>query len=167
YQPDHIGIFGTSAGGILTGEVAVKLKQLRLPMPGALGLFTMLADFSRTGDSRQRFTLNGFSGGIAPSDPNRGHDEPYVSKTDPRDPVLSPLFADLHGFPPSLLVTGTRDALLSDTSIFHRALLKAGVDAQLVVYEAMPHAFWYHFQFPETQEALELMAKFFDQKLGK
>jgi epsilon-lactone hydrolase len=167
YRPDHIGIFGTSAGGILTAEVTVKLKQLGLPTPGALGLFTMLADFSRTGDSRRLFGLNGFSGGIAPSDPNRGHDEEYVGKTDPRDPVLSPLFADLQGFPPSLLVTGTRDALLSDTSIFHRRLLKAGVDAQLVVFEAMPHAFWYHFQFPETTEALELMAKFFDQKLGK
>jgi len=167
YQPDHIGIFGTSAGGILTAEVTVRLKQLSLPMPGALGLFTMLADFSRTGDSRQLFSLNGFSGGIAPSSPNRGPDDEYVGKTDPRDPVLSPLFADLHGFPPSLLVTGTRDALLSDTSIFHRALLKAGVDAQLVVFEAMPHAFWYHFQFAETQEALELMAKFFDEKLGK
>ena len=84
-----------------------------------------------------------------------------------RDPVLSPLFADMHGFPPSLLVTGTRDALLSSTSIFHRALLHVGVDAQLLVFEAMPHAFWYHFEFPETREALEMMAKFFGEKLGK
>jgi len=167
YQPSSIGIFGTSAGGILTAEVTVKLKQLGLPLPGALGLFTMLADFSRTSDSQQLFALNGFSGGIAPQDPNRGHDEEYAGKTDLRDPVLSPLFADLHGFPQSLLVTGTRDALLSSTSIFHRALLHAGVDAQLVVFEAMPHAFWYHFEFPETREALDLMAKFFDEKLGK
>jgi hypothetical protein len=40
------------------------------------------------------------------------------------------------------------------------------VDAQLVVFEALPHAFWYHFELPETNEALNLMAKFFDQKLG-
>ena len=167
YQPDHIGIFGTSAGGILTAEVTVRMKQLGLPLPGALGLFTIRADFSRTGDSRQLFSLNGFSGDIAPADPNRPQGDEYTGKTDLRDPVLSPLFADLHGYPPSLLVTGTRDALLSGTAIFHRALLKAGVDAQLVVFEAMPHAFWYHFQFPETQECLELMAKFFDEKLGK
>jgi epsilon-lactone hydrolase len=167
YQPDHIGIFGTSAGGILTAEVTVRLKQLGLPLPGALGLFTIRADFSRTGDSRQLFSLNGLSGDIAPSDPNRPQGDEYTGKTDLRDPVLSPLFADLHGYPPSLLVTGTRDALLSGTAIFHRALLKAGVDAQLVVFEAMPHAFWYHFQFPETRECLELMAKFFDQKLGR
>jgi monoterpene epsilon-lactone hydrolase len=167
YQSSSIGIFGTSAGGILTAEVTVKLKQLGLPLPGALGLFTMLSDFSHTSDSQQLFALNGFSGGLAPQDPNGLHDEQYVGKTDPRDPVLSPLFADLHGFPSSLLVTGTRDFLLSSTSIFHRALLHAGVDAQLLVFEAMPHAFWYHFEFPETREALDLMAKFFDEKWGK
>ncbi len=79
--------------------------------------------------------------------------------------MLSPLYADLHGWPSSLLVTSTRDILLSDTTIFHRALLHAGDDAQLVVFEALPHAFWYHFQLPETKEALELMAKFFSEKL--
>ena len=51
--------------------------------------------------------------------------------------------------------------------MFHRALLGAGNDAQLVVFEALPHAFWYHFQLPETKECLELMAKFFDQKLAR
>jgi acetyl esterase/lipase len=90
-----------------------------------------------------------------------------VGKTDRKDPVLSPMFADLHGMPPSLLVTSTRDLLLSDTATFHRALLAAGDDTQLVVFEALPHAFWYHFQLPETKEAIELMAKFFDQKLAK
>jgi epsilon-lactone hydrolase len=80
---------------------------------------------------------------------------------------LSPIYADLRGFPPSLLVTSTRDLLLSDTSIFHRALLRAGNESQLVVYEALPHAFWYHFQMPETREALEGMAHFFDQKVAR
>ena len=69
--------------------------------------------------------------------------------------------------PPSLLITSTRDLLLSDTAIFHRALLGAGNDAQLVVFEALPHAFWYHCQLPETRECLGLMAKFFDQKLAR
>ncbi len=69
--------------------------------------------------------------------------------------------------PPTLLVTGTRDALLSGTAIYDLALVKSGVDAQLLVYEAMPHAFWYHFEFPETRECLELMAKFFNDHVGK
>jgi epsilon-lactone hydrolase len=165
YQPRSIGIFGTSAGAILTGEVAVKLKQSGLPLPAALGMFSTLADFSRPSDSQQLFALNGFSGNIAPETPDRPHDERYVGKADPKDPVLSPLFADLHGFPPCLLVTSTRDLLLSNTSIFHRALLRAGVNSQLVVFEALPHAFWYHFQLPETKEALQIMASFFDERL--
>lgn len=165
YRAHKIGIYGTSAGGILTAEVAVRLKQLGLPLPGALGMFSILADFSRPGDSRQFFSLNGLPGILQPVDPERLDDQ-YVGATNRKDPVLSPLFADLHGMPPSLLVTSTRDALLSQTTIFHRALLRAGDDAQLVVFEALPHAFWYHFQLPETREALELMAKFFEDKLG-
>jgi monoterpene epsilon-lactone hydrolase len=165
YKPRSIGIFGTSAGAILTGQLTVKLKQLGLPLPGALGIFSGLADFSRPGDARQLFTLNGFPGGLEPVDVNHLPDDQYVAKTDRKDPVLSPLFADLRGFPPSLLVTSTRDLLLSDTAIFHRALLRSADDSQLVVFEALPHAFWYHFQLPETKEALELMAKFFDMKV--
>ena len=167
YKPNAIGIFGTSAGAILTAQVTVKLKQLGLPLPSALGIFSGLADFSRPGDSWQLFTLNGFPGEMTPIDPNHLPDDAYVGKTDRKDPVLSPLFADLHGMPPTLLVTSSRDILLSGTTIFHRALLGAGDDAQLVVFEALPHAFWYHFQLPETKEALELMAKFFDEKVGR
>lgn len=165
YAPGNIGLFGTSAGAILSAEVTARLKRSGLPLPAALGFFSGLADFSRTADSQQLFALNGFSGNIAPQNPNGSHDASYIGKTDPRDPVLSPLFADLTGFPPTLLVTGTRDLLLSNTTIFHLALLHAGVDARLLVYEAMPHAFWYHFDFPETKDCLEMMAKFFDQRL--
>ena len=167
YKPANIGIFGTSAGAILTGEVTAKLKQSGVPMPGALGMFSTLADFSRGGDSQSFFTLEGLPGKLLPQEPKHTHGDAYVGSTDPKDPVLSPLYSDLHGFPPSLLVTSTRDLLLSNTTIFHRALLRAGNDAQLVVYEALPHAFWYHFEFPETREALETMASFFDQKLAR
>ncbi len=167
YKPHNIGVYGTSAGAILTAEVAVRLKQLQLPLPGALGIFSGLADYSRPSDSRQIYTLNGLPGMLEPSDPTKPREDAYVGKTDPKDPVLSPIFADLHGMPPSLLVTSSRDLLLSDTALFHRALLRAGDDAQLVVFEALPHAFWYHFQLPETTEALELMAKFFEEKLGR
>lgn len=167
YKPQSIGIFGTSAGGILTAEVAVRLKQLGEPMPGALGLFSILADFTRPSDSQNFFTLSGLPGDMAPQYPNQTHDSSYFGKTDPKDPVLSPMFADLHGLPPTFLVTSTRDMLLSNTVLFHLALLRAGNDARLLVYEAMPHAFWYHFEFFETQDALQQMAKFFDEKVGR
>jgi monoterpene epsilon-lactone hydrolase len=167
YKPHSIGIYGTSAGAILTAEVAVRLKQLGVPLPAALGIFSGVGDFSRVGESRQIFALNGLPGQMEPVDSNHLPDDQYVGKTERTDPLLSPIFADLRGMPPSLLVTSTRDSLLSGTATFHRALLHAGNDSQLVVFEALPHAFWYHFNFPETTEAREIMANFFDKKVGR
>jgi epsilon-lactone hydrolase len=167
YKPHNIGIFGTSAGATLTAEVAARLARSGMPLPGALGLFSVHPDYTRPTDSQVLFALDGLPGRLEPRDPNRPPEDAYAGNTDRHDPVLSPLFADLKGWPPSLLVTSTRDLLLSDTAMFHRALLRAGVDAQLVVYEALPHAFWYHYQLPETQEALGLMAKFFDERVGR
>jgi epsilon-lactone hydrolase len=166
YKPRDIGIFGTSAGAALTAEVTARLKQTSMPLPGALGMFSIHADYSRVTDSLQLFTLDGFPGDLERGEPDHPRADPYIGTTNPQDPVLSPLFADLKNWPPSLLVTSTRDLLLSDTAMFHVALLRAGNDAQLVVYEALPHAFWYHFQLPETKEALQFMAKFFDDRLG-
>jgi monoterpene epsilon-lactone hydrolase len=166
YKPAHIGIYGTSAGAILTGEVTVKLKQLKLPLPGATGIFSGMGDFSHTGDSIALYALNGFSGHLDP--PRRDAPSDYFTASiDPKDPVLSPLYADLTGFPPTLFVTSGRDLLLSGTTILHRAYLRDGVDAQLVVFEALPHAFWNNPALPESKEADRLMAKFLDSHLGK
>ena len=166
YKPDRVAIYGTSAGAILTGEVAVKLKQLGLPLPGALGIFSGMGDFSRYGDSQSLFALNGLSGHLAP--PAKPPILPeYVGTTDPRDPVLSPVFADVHGFPPTLFITSERDLLLSGTTILHRKFLEDGVDARLVVFEALPHAFWNNPDLPESKEAIEMMANFFERELGK
>ena len=160
-----MGLFGTSAGAILTAEVAVKLRQLGLPLPAALGVFSGTGDLSQSGDSEAFYTIWGLGGELKP--PSKGPlIDPYVGKTDPKDPVLSPLYANLKGFPPTLFVTSTRDLLLSGTTILHRAFLHAGVDAQLVVFEALPHAFWYDYHLPETKEALGLMADFFNAKLS-
>lgn len=160
YKPDHIVIYGTSAGATLTAEVAVKLKQLGLPMPAALGIFSAVSDFSDLGDSYAMYTLSGFARHLDPPD-NKPHDSYYIASTDAKDPVLSPMHADLHGLPPTLFITSGRDALLSSTANLHRAYLRAGVDARLVVFDALPHAFWYHPELPESIEASKLMADFF------
>jgi epsilon-lactone hydrolase len=167
YQPSHIGIYGTSAGAILTAEVTVKLKQLKLPLPGATGIFSGMGDFSRRGDSVALYALNGFSGHLDPPKADMHDAQAYVGFTDLKDPVLSPLYADLTGFPPTLFVTSERDLLLSGTTILHRAYLRAGVRAELVVFEALPHAFWNNPALPESKEADQIMARFFDSQLGK
>lgn len=168
HQPQNIAIFGTSAGAILTAEVAVKIKQLGLPEPGALGIFSGMGDFSRNGDSQAIFALDGFSGHLnVPKPPQPGSQNEYARNIDLKDPVLSPVFADLHNMPPTLFLTSTRDLLLSGTTILHRAFLAAGNDnAQLVVFEALPHAFWNDSTLPETREANQMMARFFSTHLG-
>lgn len=161
YRPAHIAIYGTSAGAIMTGEVAIKLRQSRLPLPGALGIFSGMGDFTREGDSEAMYTLNGLSGHHNPPGPGP-HDPYYSASVDPHDPVLSPLFADLHNMPPTLFITSGRDMLLSGTTILHRAFLRAGNDnAQLVVFEGLPHAFWNDATLPESKEADGIMAHFF------
>jgi acetyl esterase/lipase len=166
YKPAKIAIYGTSAGAILTGEVAVRLKQLGLPMPGALGIFSGLGDFNHVGDSQAMYALAGLSGHLDP--PGKTPlDTEYVRETNPEDPVLSPLYADLHGLPPTLFLTSGRDMLLSGTTILHRKFLRDGVDARLVIFEALPHAFWNDAELPESKEAYGIMAGFFDKELGR
>jgi monoterpene epsilon-lactone hydrolase len=165
YKPAHIGIYGTSAGAILTAEVTVKLKQLGLPLPGVTGIFSGEGDQSQPGDSIAMYALNGLSGHLdAPV--GKDIDKDYVGALDPKDPVLSPVYADLRGLPPTLFITSTRDLLLSGTTILHRAYLKAGVDARLVVFEALPHAFWNNPELPESKEADAMMAKFLMDGVG-
>lgn len=166
YKPDHIVIYGTSAGAILTAEVAAKLKQLGLPLPAALGIFSGMGDFARPGDSVAMYALRGLAGHLDPPDPG-AHDPFYVASTDSKDPVLSPIYGDLHGLPPTLFITSGRDLLLSGTVNLERAYYNAGVDAELLVFDALPHAFWYDPRLPEAIEANHLMADFFVKHLAK
>ena len=167
YKPQNLALYGTSAGAILTAEAAVKFKQLGLPLPAALGIFTGSGDFSKEGDSHAMYTVRGLAGYLEPPAPDAQWLSQYVGATDPKDPVLSPVYADLHGMPPALFVTSTRDLLLSDTATLHRAFLRAGVEAQLVVFDGLNHAFWYNPGTPESREADSIMARFFDDHLGK
>jgi monoterpene epsilon-lactone hydrolase len=166
YKPGHIGLYGTSAGAGLTAEVAVRMKQLGLPLPGALGIFSGLGDLSQSGDSHALFTGNGLKGEL-PLPVAGPRDKTYIGSANPKDPVLSPMYADLHGMPPTLFITSGRDMQLSGTTTLHRAYLRAGVDARLVVFEGLPHAFWYDASLPESKEACGLMADFFTRELGR
>ena len=167
HKPKDVAIFGTSAGAILTGEVAVELKKLGLPEPGALGIFSGFGDYSMPADSDALYSLRGFSGHMEIPQPRQPGKDEYVRNTDLKDPVLSPMYADLSGLPPTLFITSTRDMLLSGTCLLQRAFLRAGDDAQLVVFEALPHAFWNDIRLPETKEADTIMARFFAKNLGR
>lgn len=166
YKANNIALYGTSAGAILTAETTVRLKQLGLPLPGALGVFSGMGDFSQVGDSNAMYALNGLAGHLDPPK-DEITDKEYVGSTDPKDPALSPLYADVHGFPHTLFITSGRDVLLSGTSNLQRHFYESGVDAQLIVFDGLAHAFWNDVSLPESRETYKIMADFLDSHLGK
>jgi len=167
HERKNIAVYGTSAGAVLGAQATVQFRKLGLPLPAALGFFSGYVDLARYGDSRFLYGAGGLKDFSSMIEPLKGLGMvPYVGDHDRKDPVLSPIYADMRGFPPTLCMTSTRDHCLSGTVDFHRALLRAGVDAQLMVFDALPHAFWYQFDLPESREALEAQARFLDKYVG-
>jgi len=134
-DPSQIIVGGGSAGGNLAAALLLRAKAEGLPMPAALILLTPQVDLTESGDSF--VTLADVSVGLQSL-----HDSNllYAGGHDLSDPYLSPLFGDVTGFPPTLLISGTRDLFLSNTVRMHRKLREAGVDADLHIFDARPHA---------------------------
>jgi monoterpene epsilon-lactone hydrolase len=166
HEPCEIAIYGTSAGAVMTAQVAVKLKMLGLPQPAALGIFSGFGDFTRLGDSMSFFTVLGLGGKLSP-DPGLifARRRSLTGATQLGNPLLSPQVGDLSGLPPTLLLTSTRDFFLSGTSLLDRAMLRAGDDPELVVFERLNHAFWVDPTLPESDEAYHIAVKFFQKHL--
>lgn len=163
YSPKHLALYGSSAGAVLSAQTAVRARELGLPLPAALGFFSGTVDFARPGDSEAFFTIGGLGPLVTPV-AVQAHG--YLADNKLSNPVLSPAYADVKGFPPVLLMCGTRDFFLSGTTNFHRQLLRAGVPAQLVVFDAMPHVHWGNPQLPESQEALDIQARFLAEQVS-
>jgi len=166
-DPKNMAIFGSSAGGALTLEMVLRVKQDHLPMPAAIAPGTPMADLTNSGDT---FRTNAMLDNVLVA-PDASCDKRaalYANGHDLKDPMLSPLFGDMHGFPPAILTTGTRDLLLSNTVRVHRKLRQAGVEAFLQVYEGQSHGQYSRdVDAPETKEAFEEIARFLDKHLGK
>ena len=165
-DPRNIAVFGTSAGGALTLQLMLRARQEGLPMPGAIAPGTPMSDATRNGDS---FYANEMVDNVLVSPDGFCHAATvvYAHGHDLADPLISPVYGDMHGFPPAILTTGTRDLLLSNTVRVHRKLRQAGVDAQLQVFEGQSHAqYQFNDQAPETKEAFGEISAFFDKHLG-
>jgi monoterpene epsilon-lactone hydrolase len=165
-RPAHsVAMGGSSGGANLTMGLVQHLIELGIDLPGALFLGTPGADMSRTGDSyyindsidRNLVTYDGFIEAVI---------RLYANGRDLKDPLVSPFYGDLHGFPPTLLITGTRDLLLSATARTHIKLRQSGVVADLLVYEGMAHAdYMAELTTPEAQHALKELNAFLVQHL--
>jgi acetyl esterase/lipase len=132
---EKIGVFGTSTGGGMTLALALRAKAEGLPLPSALAPGTPWTDLTKTGDSY--FVNNGIDNILVSYDGWLGDAAKlYAAGHDLKDPMLSPVYGDVSGFPPTLLTTGTRDLFLSNTVRMHLKLRQAGVDADLIVFDS-------------------------------
>jgi len=166
-DPKRVGLIGTSAGGALVLEMGLRAKQLGLPMPGAIASGTPMSDSTKTGDTfytnamldNVLVSTDGFCDAAAAF---------YAKGHDLKDPLISPIYGDMSGFPPTILTSGTRDLLLSNTVRVHRKLRNLGIDSFLQVYEGQSHA---HYgrddRIPEVREAFTEIGTFLNSHLKK
>jgi acetyl esterase/lipase len=165
YSPKNIGIYGCSAGGILTAESVAWIVTHQLPKPGAVGTFCGSA-LDIQGDSA--FLATPLTGQPFTDNPLSAKDLPYFKGADLDDSMVFPGNSRtlLAKFPPTLLITGSRDFAMSSVVRSHSMLVEAQVDAELHVYEGMWHAFFINADLPESQAAYSVIVRFFDRHLG-
>jgi acetyl esterase/lipase len=164
--PKNMAIFGTSTGGAMTLAMVLRAKAENLPLPGAIAPGTPWSDIAKVGDTYETnewvdnvlVTWDGWLGRAA---------KLYAAGASLKNPYISPIYGDFSGFPPAILTSGTRDLFLSNTVRTHRKLRRAGVEADLNVYEGQSHAqYGFDPNASETKEAFTDIANFFDRHLG-
>lgn len=154
HDPGDVVLHGMSAGGNLAAALVLRMKDEMLPLPAGLILETPELDLTESGDTFQTNAIidNVLQRTLGPINAL------YANGADLAHPHLSPLFGDLTGFPPTLLTAGTRDMFLSNAARMHHRLRAAGVQAELLVYEAMPHGGF--FGTPEDVQVNQDIQKF-------
>ena len=153
---------GASAGGNLAAALLLRARAEGRPLPRALVLQTPGLDLTRSSDSyhtNKYLDVNLYGG--AETGP-----QAYAGGHDPKDPFVSPIYGDHDGWPPTILTSGTRDLLLSDTVRMHRALRRKGVRAELHISEASPHGGFMGAGAPEDQEIVAECRRFVMGELG-
>ncbi len=168
HKPENVGIYGCSAGGMLTAMSVAWFQKHDLPRPGAIGIFCASAGGVFGGDSSYTAAWLGEARmpmAAPPSTVRLG----YFSGTDPKDPLVAPITSPevASKFPPTLIITGTRGFEMSAAVHTHAQLVKLGVDAELHVWEGLFHGFFYNMDVPESRDAVDVMVKFFDRHLGR
>jgi epsilon-lactone hydrolase len=166
YKPQNIGIYGCSAGGMLTAMSLAWFQTHGLPTPGAVGIYC--ASAGAFGGDATYIAFPFGEGRMPPTRPPGQSQLGYFSGTDPNDPLVSPMNSAevLAKFPPTLLITGTRDFAMSGTIHTDAELTKRGVKTELHVWDGLFHGFFYNADVPESRDAFNVMINFFDRNLG-
>lgn len=155
-SPRDIVFAGESAGGGLCYALIHRLKELKLPLPAGVAAISPWADLSQSGPSH---TEN------AENDPGMSKElldfyaACYLGSHSALDPLASPVWGDLSGFPKSLIIASQNEVLLSDSELLARSLSKNGSEVNLIVFRGMWHAFVLY-GVPEAQKAVGLIKDF-------
>lgn len=164
YGAENIAVFGTSTGGAMTLILGLQAHaEGRQMMPAALIAGTPWADLDKIGDS---YVVNeGVDNVLGTYDHLiRAAAQVYADGHDLKDPLISPVYASdsiLKDFPPTLLVSGTRDLFLSNTVRMHTRLLANRAPTELIVYEAVSHAqYYFDTNAPETRQHYQFLDDF-------
>jgi acetyl esterase/lipase len=162
-DPVSIVLAGDSAGGGLVAATLLAVRDAGLPAPAAAALMSAWTDMTVSGESiRTREGADPLLSAANLAEAARD----YVGVTDPKDPSVSPLFADLSGLPPLLVQVGTEEILLDDSVGFAESARTAGVDVTLEVAEGLPHVWHAIASAPESTAATERMGSFLAAHLG-
>ncbi|MYE25396.1 MAG: alpha/beta hydrolase [Gammaproteobacteria bacterium] len=178
YEAANIGIFGCSAGAMLTAQTVAWLIEHDQPLPAAIGLFCAgmpmtdaAAGVFKMGRSESAYLVSALSGNprpVEPAEPPRARG--YFEGVTAGDPVVAPGDHDdvLVRFPPTLLISGTRDFALGAVLASHARLVRLGVEADLHIWEGLGHAtFAFNPRLPESDEVHDVIVRFFDRHLGR
>jgi monoterpene epsilon-lactone hydrolase len=138
YDPSKISLAGDSAGGGLCMSLMLSLRDAGDPLPAAAALLSPWADLAGAGESLR--TRMGIDPLFHPSDLPRAAAH-YLNGQDPRNPLISPVYANLHGLPPVLIQVGDQEILLSDATRLYHGLHRAGGEADLTVWPGLWHVF--------------------------
>lgn len=164
--PDSIGLYGCSAGAVLTAQAIVWIAQAGLPRPGAIAMLGGGGE-ELLGDSTY---LAALMEGYAPpfGEPFRLASVDYLAGASTDDPRVFPGRHPqvLAKFPPTLLIAGGRDLAASCVTNLHLSLDEAGVEALLYIFDGLWHAFQIYPDLPESQRVYRIMAAFFDRHLA-
>lgn len=157
-RPGGMVVAGDSAGGGLALALLVALRDRKRPLPAAAALLSPWTDLAITGKSvhtnaRRDAYLNGQDAARTAS--------LYLGSADPRTPLASPLYADLHGLPPTIIHVGQREILRDDATRVAERLRAAGCEVALSIFPLFPHVGQlFHRILPEGRESLAQMAAF-------
>ncbi|HKR87479.1 MAG TPA: alpha/beta hydrolase [Phenylobacterium sp.] len=167
HAPENIVIYGGSAGGILSLQAAYRIVADGLPAPAAIGVFGA-GGFSH-GDSDYFAAIGAATAPpVAPIPGVLNTKLGYFSTARADDPFVDPTLGDpalLAKFPPSMILTATRAFDMSPAIAAHRALIRAGADSSLHVFDGLGHCFYYDASAPEPSEAYQAIVRFFKRRL--